>query len=161
MATAERKKNRSLKGAGSKAAAGAAALGNCGKSTLQSFVWSSGGINQRAPPPLPYTLKLTHTTVQVCTYIGINASKQSYFKQTQCVHRNSKIKRDKQESGCTGGTDNKSEAGTPSAMTKAANTDLTHDLKPRRLPLFQTYKTVTATSPPPFPPPSAPPVFTK
>lgn len=45
------------------------------------------------------------------------------------------------------------------AMTKAASADLTHDLKPRRLPLFQPDKTIIATAPPPFPP--APPVFTK
>lgn len=36
---------------------------------------------------------------------------------------------------------------TPSAVTKAANADLTHDLKPRRLPPLQNYKTVTAASP--------------
>lgn len=36
---------------------------------------------------------------------------------------------------------------TPSAVTKAANTDLTHDLKPRRLPPLQNYKTATAASP--------------
>lgn len=35
----------------------------------------------------------------------------------------------------------------PSAVTKAANADLTHDLKPRRLPPLQNYKTVTAACP--------------
>lgn len=42
---------------------------------------------------------------------------------------------------------------TPSAVTKAANADLTHDLKPRRLPPLQNYKTVTAASPSSPPPP--------
>lgn len=35
----------------------------------------------------------------------------------------------------------------PSAVTKAANADLTHDLKPRRLPPLHNYKTVTAACP--------------
>lgn len=35
---------------------------------------------------------------------------------------------------------------TPSAVTKAANADLTHDLKPRRLPPLQKYKTLSAAS---------------
>lgn len=75
------------------------------------------------------------------------------------VYRNSKIKGSKQYSGCAFYTQRHTK--TPSAMMKAVNTDLTHDLKPRRLPPFQAYKTVTATAPPPFPPPPAPPVFSK
>lgn len=46
---------------------------------------------------------------------------------------------------------------TPSVGMKATSAGLTHDLKPRRLPLVQTH--VTTASPPPSPPPSAPPVL--
>lgn len=55
-----------MKGADSRPAAGAAALGDCAKLMLQSPEWSSaGGIHWGCPPPphpqtLPSTLKLTH-----------------------------------------------------------------------------------------------------
>lgn len=48
---------------------------------------------------------------------------------------------------------------TPSVVMTATSTSLTRDLKPQWLPRVQTHAPVTTASPPPFPPPSAPPVL--
>lgn len=105
-------------------------------------------------PTLPCTHTDTGTHIHV-QYMCLHERKQSNIKHAHTtVHGNSKVKRYKQQSQCTAERHNRQNklrhTKTPSAMTKEASADLTHDLKPWRLPLFQPFKTVTSTAPPLF-----------